>query len=110
MGAREALIAVSRGFGLADDVSLSELRSSTWLARLKKSHKVRLLSRNQTIGVVVDPEIWAGLESLVEEWLEDLAIEDQWSERLGHGRRPASVAAPELLHKLQHDDDVHPEP
>lgn len=110
MGAKETLLALSRGFGLADDVSLSELRSSTWLARLKKSHKVRLLSRSRTIGVVVEPEIWAGLESLVEDLLEDVALGEQWAERLGHGRRPATVAAPELLQKLRQDDDAHPVP
>ena len=105
MATREALLEVSRGFGLADDVSLSALRSSQWRSRLRQSHKVRLLSRNQTIGVIVDPAVWQSLAILAEELLEDMDIEDHWADRVDHHRAPAAEAAAELMRRLQDDDN-----
>lgn len=103
MSARDALLEVGRGFGLADDVSLSELRSSAWLERLRKVHKMRLMSRSQTVGVVVDPAVWQALEAAVQDVLEDMLIEEQWGDRVDHERRPASVAGPALMKALETD-------
>ena len=58
MSVKDALLEVQRGFALSDDVSLTQLRSSRWLGRLNKAHKLRLMSRNKTVGVVVEATVW----------------------------------------------------
>ncbi|MDA8347043.1 MAG: hypothetical protein M0Z66_16495 [Thermaerobacter sp.] len=101
----DALLEVQRGFALReDDVSLTELRSSAWIEKLARSKKLRLLARNQTVGVVVDPAVWEVLETVAEDVLEDLLIDEAWGDRVGHERLPAGVAARRLLELLQEDE------
>ncbi len=106
----DVLLEVQQGFRLAADVSLTELRSSRWLDRLRRFHKVRLLHRNQTVGVVVDAELWQSLESVVRDILEDTVVEEQWGNRLDHERRSADVAGPELLKLIEANRALDPEP
>lgn len=106
----DVLLEVERGFSLTGDVSLTELRSSRWIDRLHKLHKMRLLHRNRTVGVLVDPELWQALESIVRDMLEDMVVEEQWGHRLQHVRRSADVAGPELLRLLQANDGLDAEP
>jgi hypothetical protein len=94
----------TRGFALADDVSLSELRSPAWVERLKTAHKLRLMSRNKTVGVVVDAAMWEALESAVHELIEDIVIAEKWGDRIDHERLPAAVAASLAMRLLAEHD------
>ena len=67
--AKDALMEVGRGFGPSDDVSLTELRSSGWLARLHTVHKMRVMSRNQTVGGAVGRSSWARTPAGVGCWV-----------------------------------------
>jgi hypothetical protein len=101
----DALLEVQRGFALRDDdISLTDLRSSAWLDKLAKSKKLRLLSRNQTVGVVVDPAVWEVLETVTDDLLEDLLIDQAWGSRSTHERLPAREAARRLLELLNADE------
>ncbi len=61
------------------------------------------MSRNQAVGVVVDPAVWEVVESVAAEVLEDLLIAEQWGERIDHQRSPAKVGAPQLKELLEAD-------
>ena len=104
MSVKEALLEVQRGFALSEDVSLTQMRSSEWVGRLNKAHKLRVMSRNRAIGVVVEPAIWEALQELAEELLEDAEIEEIWGERVDHERIPAREALPIIMQLLERHD------
>lgn len=95
------------GFGLDDQVSLTELRQSQWLQRLRRSGKLRLVERNQPVGVMLSARLWRQLERLaqrvaaLEEALEQHEVDQLWGERLAHPRRPAPEEASKLLQRLR---------
>ena len=95
------------GFGLDDQVSLTELRQSQWLERLRRAGKLRLVERNEPVGVIVSAELWRQLEHLAEQLaaledaLEQEEIDRLWGERLTHTRRPAPEEAEKLLRQLR---------
>lgn len=107
MSRAETLDKLLGGFGLDDQVSLTELRQSRWLQRLRRSGKLRLVERNQPVAVIVTAEVWRQLERLaqhvsaVEDALEQQEIDRLWGERLSHPRRPAPEEARKLLERLQ---------
>ena len=95
------------GFGLDEVVSLTELRQSQWLERLRRAGKLRLVERNEPVGVIVSAELWGQLERLAEQLaaledaLEQEEIDRLWGERLSQARRPAPEEAEKLLRKLR---------
>ena len=95
------------GFGLDDQVSLTELRQSRWLQRLRQAGKLRLVDRNEPVGVIVSAELWRQLERLAQrvaalaEALEQQEIDQLWGGRLTHTRRPAPEEAGKLLRRLR---------
>lgn len=101
MSVKDALLEVQRGFALSDDVSLTQLRSSQWLERLNKAHKLRLMWRNKAVGVVVEPSVWESMQVLAQALLEDAVIEEVWGGRVDHERIPAREAAPLILKLLE---------
>ena len=101
MSRTDALLELHRGFRLGDDVSLTELRSSTWLSRLETAHKLRLLGRNKVVGVVVDVAVWDALEELLHDLVEDSLVAEQWGVRVDHERMPAALAGPLVMRMLE---------
>lgn len=110
MSVPDVLLEVQRGFSLTADVSLTELRSASWLDRLQKFHKIRLLHRNRTVGVVVDAELWQSLEVVVRDMLEDTVIAEQWGDRVDHQRRSAELSGPELVRLIEANNALDAQP
>lgn len=63
------------------------------------------MSRNQTVGVVVDPDVWEAVQMVAEEVLEDLLIAENWGDRVDHERLPAAAAGKKLIEILQGDGE-----
>lgn len=103
MSSVDALLEVQRGFDLDDDLSLTDLRSPGWLQKLHQTGKLRILQRNKTVGVLVEPAVWGALQDLVQDLLEDMAIEERFGDRVKHERLPGSVAGSILLRLVQKD-------
>jgi PHD/YefM family antitoxin component YafN of YafNO toxin-antitoxin module len=107
MSAGEAIRELRRGFALRDQVSLSELRGTGWRERLARARKLRLVDRNEPVGVLVSPELWEALEQVsayleqIEEELEEYEIGALWAHRLEHPRRPAVEEARRLQAMLE---------
>lgn len=107
MSAHEALEEVRQGFDLDDQVTLTQLRRSSWTKRLEVRGKLRLAGHNETIGVVLSPRLWRGVQDLadyaaaLEEELERREIEALWGKRLEHERRPAGTEGSRLLEILR---------
>lgn len=107
MSVQDARVELSRGFGLSDQVSLTELRGSGWRRRLAERHKLRLVDRHEPIGVLVSADLWEAMESLVaylerlEEEFEEREIDRLWGHRLNHERGPAREEAQRLRELMQ---------
>lgn len=95
------------GFGLNDQVSMTELRQSDWLERLRRAGKLRLVQRNEPVGVILSAQVWQQLELLaqrvaaLEEALEQQEVDRLWGDRLAHPRRPAPEEATKLLRRIR---------
>lgn len=106
----EILEEVDRGFRLEDHINLTQVRRSSWIDILRERGKLQLSDRADTVAVVVTPEIWRGVEELVDlvhalvEQMEQREIEELWLERVNTDRKPADVAGMELLAVLKEQE------
>ncbi|WP_460038720.1 hypothetical protein [Thermaerobacter litoralis] len=101
---------IRSGFDLDEQVTLTELRSAEWRAKLARRGKLRVAHRNEVVGVLLSKTAWEALQRLeayvadLEERLEQLEIEQLWGERLGHARRPVRSEAERLRALLAEEE------